>query len=175
MCIIALMKPFGYDDYKELLDSFIAQVKGATGDNLISIVLYGSVARGTAGPESDIDLLIILREAPDSYYERLAPFLKMLLNIRKQPEWLRFQMRDLNPYLSLLILSEEEANRPQPIFLDMIEEGRVLVDRDGFVRAQLSELAEQLRVTGAKKVYLEDGHWFWDLKPIPQRDKVTIA
>ncbi len=33
----------------------------ALGDNLVSIALYGSVARGKAGPASDIDLFAVLR------------------------------------------------------------------------------------------------------------------
>lgn len=43
------------------------------GANLLTLVLFGSVARGTAKQESDIDLLIILKDAPDSYYRRLEP------------------------------------------------------------------------------------------------------
>ena len=48
------------------------------GDELITLVLYGSVARGQARPdESDVDLLIILRDASPVYYERLKPILEV--------------------------------------------------------------------------------------------------
>ena len=35
-------------------------IREAYGDRLAGIVLYGSVARGEDGPESDIDLLVLL-------------------------------------------------------------------------------------------------------------------
>lgn len=40
------------------------------GDRLVRVVLYGSQARGEAGPESDIDLLVVLRDM-DSPWEEL--------------------------------------------------------------------------------------------------------
>ncbi len=151
------MKPFGYDDYKELLESFTAQVKDATGDNLISTVLYGSVARGAARLESDLDLLIILREAPDSYYERLGPFLGILKQMTKESAWLALQARGVMPYISLLILARKEAGHHHYIFLDMIKDGKVLFDQGGFFGARLKALDERLQELGSKKIYLEDG------------------
>ncbi len=52
-------RTLGYGDYKPLLDRFVAILHGTLGSNLVSLVLYGSVARGAAGPQSDIDLLLI--------------------------------------------------------------------------------------------------------------------
>jgi len=39
------------------------------GDRFAGIVLYGSTARGTAGEESDLDLLILLRDDFDYFAE----------------------------------------------------------------------------------------------------------
>ena len=39
------------------------------GDRLVRVVLYGSQARGEAGPESDIDLLVVLREMESPWDE----------------------------------------------------------------------------------------------------------
>ena len=47
------------------LDHILAEFKGALahhyGDRLARLVCYGSVARGEAGPESDVDLALILK------------------------------------------------------------------------------------------------------------------
>ncbi len=51
-------RTLGYGDYKPLLDRFLAILHGTLRHNLVSLVLYGSVARGTAGPPADIDLLL---------------------------------------------------------------------------------------------------------------------
>ncbi|NJD78740.1 MAG: nucleotidyltransferase domain-containing protein [Candidatus Methanoperedens sp.] len=68
---------YGYKDYKELLTNFKQLLSERFGDNLISLILYGSVARSTAGKESDIDLLIILKDATGVYYKRLEPVIEI--------------------------------------------------------------------------------------------------
>jgi predicted nucleotidyltransferase len=50
-------------DLDTRLDRFAKALKDAAGDNLVSLVLYGSAARGTAHSASDVNLLLILRDA----------------------------------------------------------------------------------------------------------------
>jgi len=46
------------------LDELAAELDRATGDNLVSLVLYGSAARGNYDPKrSDVNLLLIVRDA----------------------------------------------------------------------------------------------------------------
>ncbi|MEM3955706.1 MAG: nucleotidyltransferase domain-containing protein [Candidatus Bathyarchaeia archaeon] len=51
------------------------------GDNLVSLVVYGSVARGSARWDSDIDLLIVANALPRSRMERQNLFLKVEKNL----------------------------------------------------------------------------------------------
>ena len=48
----------------EALDLFVKKVKEREGDNLSKIILFGSVARGEVNINSDIDVLVILKECP---------------------------------------------------------------------------------------------------------------
>lgn len=64
---------FGYKDHRQTLNKFKQMLLDKFGNNLISLVVFGSIARGTAMKESDIDLLIILKEASDVYYRKKAP------------------------------------------------------------------------------------------------------
>ena len=45
--------------YRAAADEFARRVRDALGDRVDSIVLYGSAVRGDAGPESDIDILVV--------------------------------------------------------------------------------------------------------------------
>jgi predicted nucleotidyltransferase len=47
---------------QEALDEFVKRASEAYGDRIRGITLFGSVARGTARPDSDIDLLVVDKE-----------------------------------------------------------------------------------------------------------------
>lgn len=159
-----MQQAIGYTDYQSLLDCFSAFIRETCGDQVISIVLYGSVARGEAGPESDVDILLILKEASPVYRQRLQPLIPLMRQLRKQPCWKELEARGLFPSLSILILSKEEAEQNRYLYLDMIESARMLFDRDAFFQIRLDALQMRLRELGARKVR-RDGTWYWDLKP----------
>ncbi len=54
------------DFLPEIIDRIVEAV------NPLRIILFGSVARGDAGPDSDIDLLVILNEITDRKVQRVA-------------------------------------------------------------------------------------------------------
>jgi predicted nucleotidyltransferase len=57
-------------EWRAALDDFIAAVRAEYGDRLEHIVLYGSRARGDARQDSDVDVLVVLREIANSWEER---------------------------------------------------------------------------------------------------------
>jgi predicted nucleotidyltransferase len=54
---------------REIIDVFKADLKKLYGDNLHSVILYGSLARGEETEESDIDLIVVLKEMSDFWKE----------------------------------------------------------------------------------------------------------
>jgi predicted nucleotidyltransferase len=54
-----------------LLDELRELLVGAFGDRLHGVVLFGSEARGEAGAESDIDLLVVLDHLSADYGDEL--------------------------------------------------------------------------------------------------------
>ena len=47
----------------------------------ISIFLFGSTARGDVGPDSDVDLLVVIKDSPLSFFERGAIAYRALRHI----------------------------------------------------------------------------------------------
>ena len=54
-----------------LYNDFVEEVKGIYKDNLSAIILFGSVARGTATDESDLDIAILVNIDDKEMYEQL--------------------------------------------------------------------------------------------------------
>jgi predicted nucleotidyltransferase len=154
----------GYPEYKALLELLVERIHQTLGGRVVSVVLYGSVARGTARPGSDVDLLLVLRDVPAGYWRRLQPLLPILRSLRDEPCWKMLEGKGLTPFLSLLVLSLEEANENRFLYLDMIEEAIILVDQGGFFSKKLESLRRRLKELGAKKIR-RNRDWYWDLKP----------
>ena len=153
-----------HSTYQLLLDRFVRLVRETLGDRVISIVLYGSVARGTAGPKSDVDVLLVLEDAEPVYRERLRPLLPILRRLRKAPCWQALEAQGLPPFLSLLVLSRAEADQNRYLYLDMLADAHLLIDRGRFFQNRLEVMGARLEELGAKKIR-RNGGWYWDLKP----------
>lgn len=63
-------------DIKRALETLVAELRAAAGDNIISIALYGGLAKGRYTPGiSDVNVLIVVRATALAELERLAPVL----------------------------------------------------------------------------------------------------
>jgi len=53
----------------QILGEIKSRLAAALGSRLAGVVLFGSEARGTARPDSDIDLLVLLRDAVRPWWD----------------------------------------------------------------------------------------------------------
>ena len=51
--------------FDELLEARSAACSRHYGDRLVSLVVFGSVGRGTARPDSDVDFIVVADPLPD--------------------------------------------------------------------------------------------------------------
>lgn len=148
--------------FRALEEELLTEIVAFYDDRLVSVVIYGSVARGTFRFDSDLDVLIIARDLPrgranrvvefDEVEKALSPFLKSL------------EKEGILTSLSPVIKSPEEAELGSPLFLDMVEDSCILFDKDGFFTARLDRLRRRLKELGAKRIW-RGNMWYWDLKP----------
>jgi predicted nucleotidyltransferase len=107
---------------KRALEEFVEACKKKLGENLISIVLFGSRVKGYAGKDSDYDLLIIAKNLPD-IRERFYLFDKEESEI-----WDKYKIK-----ISLLLLEEEEIFSPVNSLLFGVLSGyKVLFGEENF-------------------------------------------
>jgi predicted nucleotidyltransferase len=97
-----------------------------TEQNVRLAVLFGSAARGTDAPASDLDLLVDLR---DSRLERVVDLSLKLTEIMGR---------------RVDVVRREDAETEPSLLLDILADGRVLVDRDALWPRLLGREAQLL-------------------------------
>jgi predicted nucleotidyltransferase len=118
----------------------------------VSVVLFGSVARGTYRADSDIDILIIAEGLPRGRMKRVAEFRK----VEEKLDHVLTELRTEQVYIDVspVIKSPEEAEAGSPLFLDMVEDAQILYDRGRFFARRLKRLRERLDALGSKRVWM---------------------
>ena len=125
---------------KDLLD----KAHDVLGEDLVSIVLFGSRARGTATSGSDFDLLIVARSLPDEKGKR-----ELALDIAE----VGF---DYGLPVQIILVTSEEAEQAAatgaPLMFEIHDAHRLMYDRGGFFGRLAGRFAEQLRIWRARKI-----------------------
>lgn len=130
---------------------------------LSSLAAYGSVARGVAKKESDVDLLIVSNDFTRSLGSRIDRLVKVEEALREELAW--FRKHGFYTSFSFYPLREEEAEKAPMLFLDLVDEAIILYDRGRLLERILSELKAKLLKMGARRVLIDKDRWYWDLNP----------
>lgn len=151
---------------REAFEAILAELPAAAqkvyGERLVSVVVYGSVGRGTPRFDSDIDVLIVAHGLSRRRPERVCEFEQVedLL----APVLAQAKKEGLYTYLSPVFKTPEEVGQGSLLFLDFVDDARILYDRDNFFANFLQEFKKRLARLGAYKVRY-GGTWYWVLKP----------
>jgi hypothetical protein len=148
--------------WRNLTDRVVAEYRAALGDDLVAIALFGSVARGEAGPESDLDLYVVTRSARSLL---LDPHLDRTRQIRESAEYRLLARQGYRPDPMPVFQTEEQLVAHPWILLDIAHQGVVLYDPEGVLARELEAVRRRLVELGARRVERPDGSWYWDLKP----------
>ncbi len=148
--------------FDRLQEKVLTEIQSFYGDRLVSVVVFGSVARGAFRPDSDIDVLVIANGLPRGRMMRVEEF--SALEERLDPFLASLNKEGIQTRISAVFKTPEEAEKGSPLFLDMVEDARILLDRDQFFARLLRRLRKRLQELGAKRVW-RGNCWYWVLKP----------
>ena len=141
---------------KAFLEAVVNCFKEYLGNKLVSMVLFGSRARGDARQASDYDLFIVAKDLPAKPFRRL-------LFIRSP---LKGQFEEK---LCIIAKTPEEVQSTFPsFFLDLALDGIILFDRDKFFRDMQKKTKEIIAQAGLQRKK-DNGDYFWDWKRPPKK------
>jgi HEPN domain-containing protein/predicted nucleotidyltransferase len=120
---------------------------------VIAAVVFGSQVKGLASPSSDFDVLIVA-EGINPRRQRRG---EEIIAVTRALPWLQ---------LDLLLLTREETvsnfENHNPLFLDIAEEGMIVLDAADFMKQLMAKTREYVREKGIKR--LRDG-WAFPVRP----------
>lgn len=150
------------EPYQSLVNKLLGALVRAYGGRLVSLVVFGSVARGEARKDSDIDLLLLIGSLPKSRLERQQEFIGVEKALDDYLDELSGQGYMIS--LSPILLTPAEASKVSPLYLDMVEDAVIVYDKDGFFGKVLEKVRERLRELGSRRIRMGK-KWYWVLKP----------
>lgn len=158
-----------YLNYASLISDKLEEILQ---DNLISVVLFGSAARGDAGEGSDIDILIVAekfgKEGRFEVFNLIEKYLKA------SDEYKKLKKKKFGTLISPVPLTPSEVEKNPSILLDIVTDGKILYDVDYFIENKMENLRKKLKKMGSKKIFLDDTRYYWDLKPDYRMGDVVI-
>jgi len=134
------------DNIKKAINDFVEGCKFRFGQNLVSVVLFGSAARGTAKKYSDIDLVLVIDGLPRRRLDREDIVMDIILDVLK-----KYHIR-ISPVL--LESTEISTKNLNPLIYGILTGYDVLYDPKGFWSSFLTKIKPIILKN--KPIYIED-------------------
>jgi hypothetical protein len=150
------------ETFESLLANILAACQAHYGDRLVSLAVFGSVARQTQRPDSDIDLLIVADGLPNGRLARVADFDAVERGVEAGLR--QAAAKGIHTRLSPIFKTPAELEIGSPLLLDMVEDARILFDRDATLQGRLDRLRARLVELKARRIR-KGGGYYWQLKP----------
>jgi uncharacterized protein len=148
--------------FEDIVQALPAACRAVYGDRLKSVAIYGSVARGTMRPDSDIDVLVVADALAPSRAARMDEFEQIDRILAAKVEAAR--AAGVQTIVIPTIKTPDELRAGSLLYLDMTDQARILHDPERVLRNYLENLSRKLRAMGARRVPF-GGSYYWELKP----------
>jgi len=134
--------------FESLLRMLLGKMVALYGNRLVSFVVFGSVGRKAMRPDSDIDFLLVVEDLPRGRLRRVAEFETIESEMRPHLE--EAHGDGIYAALSPVFKTPSEVRAGSPLFLDMVEDSRILYDKNDFFQKELDRM-RALEEFGGKK------------------------
>jgi len=141
------------EEYETLVREVVTELFKRYVERLVSVVLYGSVARGTAHKLSDIDLIAVIEKLPESFSERIEEMVEIVDGVRSTKMRL-WKEKGIYANIQIYPLTPDEAERVRLLYLDLTTDAITLYDKGAFMESVLEKTRKRLQDLGARKITL---------------------
>lgn len=148
--------------FRDYLYNFVRLLKENYKEDLLSIILFGSVARGKWNNESDIDLFIIFSNK-SSIRTAINNRLTKIISDYERKSKLRNSKGDrLFSTIQDMSLSLKDLHTFRTIFYDIAMDGIILFDRNQTGFHFLKKIKKRIEEKGLKRVFIKENDYYWE-------------
>ena len=139
-----------------ILHKVVDLYKNYMADRLISVILFGSHARGDAKETSDYDLFIIATGLPQKPFQRVL--------------FIRTPLRgQFDAKICIIAKTPEEILKGfPPLYLDLGLDGVILFDQNDFFKNLQVKIRNIIRQAGLQRKR-DNGEFYWEWEIPPQK------
>ncbi|MFQ5884676.1 MAG: nucleotidyltransferase domain-containing protein [Thermoplasmata archaeon] len=159
--------------FRGYIRRFCEELLERYGKDLIGLLVFGSVARGDWDRDSDIDLLIVLREFGKSRSGVLSDMNDLRRELRESQEYKECVSVGQYPILEIYPVESGDAGRFRRMYLDALTEGIVVLEREGFLSELIKRFKERLKEIGARRIEIPTKGHYWILGDLEADSELT--
>lgn len=147
--------------YANLILTIFTCLKEEFNQDLLSLGVYGSIARNTADNQSDLDLFLLFRELPDNISERLRMLRKIEEKKLIQDELRYLNKKSYYPQISCYACKESEL-KLSFFTIDIAFDIKILYDTN-VLADFLQIINKKIKERGIRRKYLDKERYYLDL------------
>jgi len=151
--------------FRDYLKSFLTYLKEELNKDLISLIIYGSVARGTWNRQSDIDLLLIVSNDFFNQFNE-DKISEITINFYNKSREVNLYDNYKNHSIQILTLSKNDLKKFRTLFYDIALDGIIIYDKNNIGIDLLTRHRKRIEKMGLKRIFLDKNDFYWERKNI---------
>jgi hypothetical protein len=153
--------------YADLIERYCEILHDRYRDKLVSVALFGSIARGNWERDSDIDLIVVLEGWKNiPIWMRIRELQDLRRTLHGTPEFKTAIEKGFTPNIQHYPLDISEASEFHRIYIDASLDAIILYDKQDFLQSLLNNLRIKLEQQGARRVMAAGKGYYWVLKDV---------
>jgi len=148
--------------FRDYLYNFVRLLKENYKEDLLSIILFGSVARGKWNNESDIDLLIIFSNKSSIKITINNRLTKIISDYERKSKLKNSKGDRLFSTIQDISLLLKDLHTFRTIFYDIAMDGIILFDRNQTGFHFLKKIKKRIEEKGLKRVFIKENDYYWE-------------
>lgn len=150
--------------FRDYLYNFVKLMEENYKEELLSIILFGSVARGKWNNASDIDLFIIFTIKSSIRTAINNRLTKIISDYERKSKLRNSKGNRLFSTIQDISLTLKDLHTFRTIFYDIAMDGIILFDRNQTGFQFLKKIKKRIEEKGLRRIFIKENDYYWERK-----------